>query len=71
MELGDKVWSAGIGANLPQDGQIVPAYATKGNSALITYEDLYQAIKARLVAELLVDVHGAPNYGRLFTKEDK
>jgi hypothetical protein len=28
-------------------------------------EDLYQAFKERLMAELLADVHGSPNYGIL------
>ena len=33
-------------------------------------EDLYQAFKARMIAELLVDVHNCPVYGRLVA-EDK
>ncbi|HLF13221.1 MAG TPA: hypothetical protein VJA26_18630 [Gammaproteobacteria bacterium] len=31
----------------------------------LTVEQLYQAFKARLIYELMVDTHGAPNYGVL------
>lgn len=40
------------------------------SSGSFTMEELYQAIKARLLAELLVDVHGTSNYGRLVERSD-
>lgn len=33
-------------------------------------EDLYQAFKARLRQELMVDVHGVSNYGLLVERHD-
>lgn len=33
-------------------------------------EDLYQAFKARLMAEVLTDTHGTSNYGVLVNRPD-
>ena len=33
-------------------------------------EAMYQQFKKRLMRELLVDVHGVSNYGRLVSQED-
>lgn len=38
--------------------------------ARFTVEAMYQAFKARLIAELLVDVHNCPVYGRLVPKDE-
>lgn len=35
------------------------------NGQSFTIEELYQAFKARMIAELVVDVPGASHYGRL------
>lgn len=40
------------------------------NDGVFTVEELYQEFKARLVAELMVDVHGASHYGRLVERSD-
>lgn len=36
----------------------------------VELEELYQHFKARMVAELMVDVHGTTHYGRLLERED-
>lgn len=41
-----------------------------GFQSSFSIEDLYQAFKARLIAELLVDVHNSPTYGNLKDAEN-
>jgi hypothetical protein len=44
-------------------------YPEEGSRNVGTVEELYQHIKARLIAELQVDVHGTTHYGRLLERE--
>lgn len=63
-------WQSYLSVAVLQSGKMEQGHIECGGCAL-TFEDLYQAIKARLVAELLVDVHGVANFGRLVNDVSK
>ncbi len=56
------------GQEAPPNEGFCPAHSA---AKWVGTETLYQAFKKRLIDELLVDVHGSPNYGRLLPKENE